>query len=148
MVITHKNSSKGDLMNIEYVKGEIYKKTWTEEFWGHNGAIHLARELYYELHTPEALMGLASTYYAAAGNAGAKAKSGNPASRFYWFIVALVCSIRALFSSSKVEGQVGLSNMTADQLDVRASILERVSLRGAAVSRINTALLKKLPIDT
>lgn len=103
------------------LKEELYQKTWRGEYFGKEGAIKLGKTVFrqtYSIDNPNPLMGLASTYYSAAAHAWSRFHKGP-----FWLITAIWCLIQAFRLSSRFERLVGTKNMTADQLDVYASIL-------------------------
>ncbi|HEU0080982.1 MAG TPA: hypothetical protein VFQ72_03080 [Candidatus Paceibacterota bacterium] len=127
------------------IRKQIHDKTWKGGFWGRGGAIELARDAYRD---PGDGMALASTYYAAAGNAAARAASEKGLRKVAWNARAAALLCRALWVSGRFERWIGRSNIAADQLDVRATILRRCGFRSAALERIDLALLKRTSADT
>ena len=122
----------------------IHDLTWRGKFWGRDGAIALdkARAGFLKAIGDEvqALSALSSTYYAAAGNAfthiGFSPADWNPD----WLIAGLWCLMRALWFSERLIRRVGMHGMSADQLDIRATILRKVRRRREALRCINEAL--------
>ena len=106
---------------------------WLGKYWGRAGAIALARErcfcLIGELGKTErdVLSILSSTYYSAGGHAWARAKkeTGILFSPF-WAVRAYRCLRLAVRCSDQLEKVAGgLKNLTADELDVRCSIVRK-----------------------
>lgn len=105
------------------LKKDLYRQTWAGEHFGPRGAIALGKKLYRQTYSPdhpEPLIGLASTYYSAAGNAWSKISY--PLGPL-WLFRAFWCLLRAFCLSRRFERMVGINQMTADQLYIYASIL-------------------------
>ncbi len=126
--------------NLVAALGEaIYHQSWLGQYWGRAGAIALARERCFCLMAElgktgrDVLSGLSSTYYSAAGHAWARAKNAKKSSVvsgslafLFWAWRAWRCLRQAVLWSDQLEKAAGgLKNLTADELDVRCSILRK-----------------------
>ena len=122
----------------------VYALTWAGVLWGRTGAIRVSRlrAEYLKVLGEEAsaLSALSSTYYTAAGNAVAHAQQARGWRKHLWRARAVVCLAIAVLLSNKLERRAGLSGMTPDQLDVRASILRKARRYQVALGCIEEAL--------
>lgn len=132
---------------VEGLSRAIYQLTWLGHFWGWRGAIILDEiRSWYIAHKLDddkikTLSQRSSTYYAAAGNAKARASRTFIAKPF-WLIVGAFCFFRALRLSNRFEKEQGLHNLTANELDVRQSILRKAGRRRDALERIEMTLAR------
>lgn len=120
---------------IDGLHAAIYNLTWLGKFWGWTGviALHEIRHRHFQDFSA-----LSSTYYAASGNAKARAKN-NP----LWIIIAAVCFWRALRLSDRFAKMVTLKNMTVGQLDVRSHILRKAGRHEEALKCVDEALFRE-----
>ena len=122
----------------------VYALTWAGVLWGRTGAIRVSRlrAEYLKVLGEEAsaLSALSSTYYTAAGNAAARVGQTSGAAKYLWLCRVVWCLVRAVVLSNRLERRAGLSGMTPDQLDVRASILRKARRYQAALRCIEEAL--------
>ena len=112
----------------------IYEKSWEGKWFGEDGVLAIYDHLLQASRHLEVrersniLSGYASSYHGAAGNALARLRR-HPW-KFWWGFIALSCAFEALRASDALEGQLGgITHMSADQLDVRQSILRRFPWR-------------------
>ncbi|HEY4517277.1 MAG TPA: hypothetical protein VJI74_00085 [Candidatus Paceibacterota bacterium] len=113
--------------DLETLTEEIKAKTLKARFLGEDGAVALEKKrmaLFQERHKRTDSLGAASsTFYAAAVNTGAGFKK-HPW-KFWLAPQARKCFKIALKLSDEFEGARGIEAMTADELDVRQTILRR-----------------------
>ena len=97
----------------------ISDKTKTGNFWWRDGALRLEKVRLAREVSVWTLSAASSTYYAAAGNAGARAKK-NP----LWLLPAIWCLIRSRLFSNELKRLNGnkLDGLDPAVLDIRASI--------------------------
>lgn len=89
---------------------------------------------------------LSSTYYSILGTAYAQLETGTPTQRLLclitWLPLAIWCYWRMLPLSNKVVELIGYENMSAEQCDIRQSILRRRKRLKEAEKCIRSALEK------
>jgi len=90
---------------------------------------------------------LSSTYYSIAGTAVAQIKA-RPWKVFWWGFLGGWCYLRMLPLSNKVVSFIGYDDMSADQCDVRQSILRRRRQFEEAEKCIDIALQKEMSDTT
>lgn len=132
---------------IDGLSKAIYHLTWLGEFWGPEGVVALdeARARYLRISGDErrAVANLQSTYYAAAGNANAKAVES-----IFRETVWLPCADNFLIKAKRASDDLvqiagGITHMTPDELDVRSHILRKMEKYGEAMQCIEEALSRK-----
>jgi len=137
----------------KYLIGEIYDKSWSGNYWGANGALNKAKELYWlrvkRKKKHSALASLSSTYFSAAGNAKANFFKARFYSKPIWIFRIIVCFFQANRLSDKLERISSITNMTSEEIDVRIAIL-LASLRYKRARRCVTEVFsrKKIKGDT
>lgn len=130
---------------VEGLSQAIFHFTWLGHFWGFRGVIVLdeIRSWYivHKLRGDESgtLSARSSTYYAAAGNAKARA-SQSLLAKPWWFILTSLCFMRSMRLSNRLVKLVGIKGMNPDQLDVRSHILRRTRRYREALECVNEAL--------
>lgn len=132
---------------VEGLSQAIFHLTWLGYFWGFRGVIILEEiRSWYVIHRlgdneANTLSARSSTYYAAAGNAKARA-----AKSFFvkplWLVLAVLCFARSLRLSNRLVRLVGIKNMNSDQLDVRSHVLRKVGKHEEALECIDEALFR------
>lgn len=130
----------------------LHDQMWAGDYWGRSGALVRAAGKWLPL--PEdldsragALSSFSSLHYSAAGNAHARAskRSRLSARRWFWYLRGAYHLLLARSYSWKLVREVGLESMTADQLDIRQSILRKMRARPQAILECINAALRKNP---
>ena len=119
-------------------------------FWGKEGAIASEKErfkvnkrLKWRFHLiGEFLSPASSTYYAASGNAGARAKESFLFSKLFWYWRAWRCLRMAEKLSDKFAGLGPMEDMSLGELDTRACILNKRGRRNEALALISHGITK------
>ena len=131
---------------VEGLSQAIFHLTWLGHFWGRRGVIVLDEiRSWYVIHKLKGekagtLSARSSTYYAAGGNAMARA-SRSFFTKPLWLMLAFLCSIRSLWLSDRlVKARGGIQNMTQDQLDIRSHIFRRFGWHREALKCVYEAL--------
>lgn len=133
---------------VEGLGQAIFHLTWLGHFWGIGGVIVLdeIRSWYiiYKLRGDKAgtLSGRSSTYYAAAGNAKARAAQSF-LTKIWWLMLMFLCFARSLQLSNRLVKLVGIKRMDPGQLDVRSHILRRAGRHEEAIKCVEEALSRK-----
>jgi len=106
---------------------EIYDKSWAGDFWGVNGALTKAKELYWMIagkgKKRDALSSLSSTYFSAAGNAKAIFFKARFYAKPLWVFRVVWCLFQANRLSDKLKRVAGIEKMKISELDVRIAIM-------------------------
>jgi len=130
---------------VEGLGQAIFHLTWLGHFWGLRGVIVLDEiRSWYIVHKlrgdePGTISARSSTYYAAAGNAKARASQSFLA-KPWWLLLAFLCFMRSMRLSNRLVKLVGIQGMNPDQLDVRSHILRRAGQHKEALECVNEAL--------
>jgi tetratricopeptide (TPR) repeat protein len=137
---------------ISKLQQRLYELSWKGEYGGRDGAIAVSKELFRlgsALSDQKPLSGLSSTYYSAAGNAWATAKSSGFPVKIFWMIRAFIYMKKAVHLSDTLAKEVGLSGMTPDELDVRSAILRKARrFNDALACGLNALCRIGIPWDT
>lgn len=83
-----------------------------------------------------------STYYAASGNAGSRAKASNLFSKIFWYWRAWRCLREAEKLSDKFAKMKPIEEMSLGELDTRACILNKAGRREEALALISHGIAK------
>lgn len=140
---------------------EIREKTLVGDFWGKCGAVSLQQEIInrykaycrwdkiYKDNTssifPVELFSVASsTYYAASGNAGSRAKVSNLFLKLFWYWRGWRCLSAAEKLSDKFAGLNPMEIRSLGELDTRACILNKAGRRSEAASLLSHGIMRIL----
>ena len=145
---------------------KIREKTLLGDFWGKCGAVSIQKQIlnfyraycrwdkkYYGGGTssifPVQLFSMASsTYYAASGNAGSRAKMSNLFPKVFWYWRAWRCLRKAERLSDKFAKLMLMEDMSLGELDTRACILNKTGRRKEAAALISHGIMKILTKQT
>lgn len=122
----------------EIIKG-IMEKTVLGQFWGKGGSVSCQKQvlngsrIYRSWYGKKSLFSIpielfsmaSSTYYAASGNAGSRAKASNLFSKVFWYWRAWRCLRAAEKLSDKFAKFKRIEEMSLGELDVRACVLHK-----------------------
>ena len=127
----------------QQLAGQVRDLAWKGCYWGADGAIRKAERLHclsLGQRGQSAWSALSSTYYSAAGNALARARA-NLLMAPYWLVQAYRYLEKAHRASDRAAAS-GYEPMSADELDVRQSILRKCGDLDGALACIDHALGK------
>ena len=133
---------------------EIRDKTLLGDFWGKCGAVSIQKQIidFYRAYCrwdkiykdntssifPVELFSMtSSTYYAAGGNAGSRAKVSNLFLKPFWYWIAWRCLRKAEKLSDKFAGLRPMEDMSLGELDTRACILNKAGRQREACIFLN-----------
>lgn len=116
-------------IDLQVVAKKVYELTWEGKLWGKEGAIVQSYKKFVYLKElgrgGDGASALSSVYYTAIGNASAQFRLASFPDKVIWLFRWVWAMMQALDWSGYAEKQIGFSNMTHGQLDVRASILAK-----------------------